>query len=72
MQAKMFPGRAAYQGVLTRGSMEPLLFTPMNLSVLLNLSSQTIESHRANLMQKLGLHRTTDIILYAVRKRIIS
>jgi two-component system, NarL family, response regulator NreC len=39
---------------------------------LLNLSPQTIESHRANLMQKLGLHNTADIILYAVRKRIIS
>ena len=38
----------------------------------LNLSPQTIESHRANLMQKLGLHSTADIILYAVRKRIIS
>jgi two-component system, NarL family, response regulator NreC len=39
---------------------------------LLNVSLQTIESHRANLMQKLGLHSTADIILYAVRKRIIS
>jgi DNA-binding NarL/FixJ family response regulator len=39
---------------------------------LLHLSLQTIESHRANLMQKLGLHSTADIILYAVRKRIIS
>jgi DNA-binding NarL/FixJ family response regulator len=39
---------------------------------LLNVSLQTVESHRANLMQKLGLHSTADIILYAVRKRIIS
>ena len=39
---------------------------------LLNVSLQTIESHRANLMQKLGLHSTAEIILYAVRKRIIS
>jgi len=39
---------------------------------LLNVSLQTIESHRANLMQKLGLHSTADIVLYAVRKRIIS
>jgi len=46
--------------------------TNKDVAVLLNLSPQTIESHRANLMQKLGLHSTADIILYAVRKRIIS
>ena len=38
----------------------------------LNVSLQTIESHRANLMQKLGLHSTADIILYAVRKRMLT
>src|SRR5881296_2524762 len=46
--------------------------TNKDVAVLLKLSPQTIESHRANLMQKLGLHSTADIILYAVRKRIIS
>ena len=46
--------------------------TNKDVASLLNLSPQTIESHRANLMQKLGLHSTADIILYAVRKRIIS
>jgi len=39
---------------------------------LMGLSPQTVESHRANLMQKLGLHSIADIIFYAVRKRIIS
>ena len=46
--------------------------TNKDVAGLLNLSPQTIESHRANLMQKLDLHSTADIILYAVRKRIIS
>jgi two-component system, NarL family, response regulator NreC len=46
--------------------------TNKDAASLLNVSLQTIESHRANLMQKLGLHSTADIILYAVRKRIIS
>ncbi len=46
--------------------------TNKDVAGLLNLSPQTIEGHRANLMQKLGLHSTADIILYAVRKRIIS
>jgi len=37
----------------------------------LNVSPYTIESHRNNLMQKLGLHNTAELVLYAVRKGII-
>ena len=37
----------------------------------LDISVRTVETHRANFMQKLGLHNTADIILYAVRKRLI-
>jgi len=39
---------------------------------LLGLSVTTIETHRNNLMQKLDLHSTAEIVLYAVRKRIIN
>lgn len=39
---------------------------------ILNLSPLTIETHRSNLMQKLGLHNTAEIVLYAVRKKVIS
>ncbi len=46
--------------------------TKKDSGCLLNLSHQTVETHRANIMQKLGQHSTADIILYAVRKRIIS
>lgn len=38
----------------------------------LNLSIGTVETHRTHIMQKLDLHSTADIILYAVRKKIIS
>jgi two-component system, NarL family, response regulator NreC len=38
----------------------------------LNLSPYTIETHRTNMMQKLNLHNTAEIVLYAVRKKIIS
>jgi DNA-binding NarL/FixJ family response regulator len=38
----------------------------------LNLSTHTVETHRMHLMQKLNLHSTAEIVLYAVRKRIIS
>jgi two-component system, NarL family, response regulator NreC len=41
-------------------------------AALLDLSLYTVETHRANLMQKLNLHNTAEIVLYAVRKKIIS
>lgn len=37
----------------------------------LDLGVSTVETHRANLMQKLNLHSTAEIVLYAVRKRLI-
>jgi len=40
-------------------------------ATILDLSPYTIETHRQNLMQKLGLHNTAEIVLYAVRKAII-
>jgi two-component system, NarL family, response regulator NreC len=39
---------------------------------LLDLGLSTVETHRANLMQKLNLHSTAEIVLYAVRKGLIS
>ena len=36
------------------------------------ISPTTVETHRGHILQKLGLHSTADLILYAVRKRIIS
>ena len=40
-------------------------------ATLLDLGLSTIETHRSNLMQKLNLHNTAEIVLYAVRKGII-
>ena len=42
------------------------------VAALLNLSVYTVETHRANLMQRLNLHSTAEIVLYAVRKKIIT
>ena len=39
---------------------------------LLNLSVYTVETHRANMMAKLKLRSVPELILYAVRKGIIS
>ena len=41
------------------------------VATLLELGVSTVETHRANLMQKLNLHNTAEIVLYAVRKGII-
>jgi two-component system response regulator NreC len=42
------------------------------VATILNLSTNTVETHRTRMMQKLDLHSAAEIVLYAVRKRIIS
>jgi two-component system response regulator NreC len=39
---------------------------------LLNLSLYTVETHRTHILRKLNLHSVPELILYAVRKGIIS
>jgi two-component system, NarL family, response regulator NreC len=46
--------------------------TNKEVAHLLDVSPYTVESHRTNLMQKLGIHNTAEIVLYAVRKRLVS
>ena len=43
-----------------------------DVATLLGLGVSTVETHRANLMQKLGLHNTAEIVLYAFRKGLIT
>jgi DNA-binding NarL/FixJ family response regulator len=42
-----------------------------DVAALLELSPYTVETHRTHIMQKLNLHNTAEIVLYAVRKKII-
>ena len=39
---------------------------------LLGLSVNTVSVHRANLMQALGIHRTADLVVYAIRKGLVT
>lgn len=39
---------------------------------ILNLSLYTVETHRGNIFQKLNLHSGAELILYAIRKGVIS
>lgn len=43
-----------------------------DVATLLNLSPYTVETHRTHIMQKLDLHSSVDMVVYAVKKRIIS
>lgn len=42
------------------------------IASLLSISVRTIQSHRANLMDKLGAHDRIELVKYAIRKGIIS
>lgn len=43
-----------------------------DVASLLNLSLYTVETHRSNIFQKLNLHSQAELILYAIRKGVIS
>jgi two-component system, NarL family, response regulator NreC len=43
-----------------------------DIAGMLNLSLHTVETHRTRILQKLDLHSTPELVLYAVRKGIVS
>jgi two-component system, NarL family, response regulator NreC len=43
-----------------------------DIANMLNLSPYTVDTHRANLMQKLNMHSIPELILYAMRKGVIT
>ena len=45
--------------------------TNKEVATLLDLGVSTVETHRMNLMKKLGLRNTAELVLYAVRKKIL-
>jgi DNA-binding NarL/FixJ family response regulator len=42
------------------------------IAALLGLSANTVSVHRANLMEALNIHRTAELVLYAVKKGLVS
>jgi DNA-binding CsgD family transcriptional regulator len=41
------------------------------IAVLLGISVKTVESHRARIMRKLGLHSIVELVRYAIRAGIV-
>ena len=46
--------------------------TNQDLAELLCLSRKTVETHRSNIMDKLDLHKVTDLVKYAIREGLVG
>jgi DNA-binding NarL/FixJ family response regulator len=46
--------------------------TNRQIALKLNISIKTVQSHRANLMEKLDLHDRTELVRYAIRRGLIK
>lgn len=46
--------------------------TTKEVAELLDISAATVETHRARILQKLDIHNTAELVLYAVRRGVIS
>jgi len=42
------------------------------IAVVLDLSANTIAVHRANIMNSLGIHKTAELVVYAIRAGLVS
>jgi DNA-binding NarL/FixJ family response regulator len=68
------PGKPA---VLTAREMEVLQHivagrANKEIAALLDLSVNTISVHRANIMERLGMHNTAELVVYAIRNGLVT
>jgi len=75
-QAEARAGKDSY-GELTEREREVLQLiaeghSNKNIAELLSVSVKTVETHRAHLLEKLGIDSTAELIRYAIRKRVIN
>ena len=46
--------------------------TMKEITTALNVSTRTVESHKYDLMEKLGLQTTAELIQYAIKRGVVS
>ena len=46
--------------------------TNKRISAVLHLSEKTIESHRANILRKLGMRDRVELVRYAIRRGLVE
>lgn len=69
--------RAQDKDVLTRRERQVVQLlaegkSTKEVATVLDLSVKTAETHRSNIMSKLGLHSVSELVLYAVRNNIVQ
>jgi DNA-binding NarL/FixJ family response regulator len=42
------------------------------ISILLGLSAKTVEVHKSTMMEKLGIHNKVQLVMYAVRHKLVA
>ncbi len=76
-QPAKLASRPAFAEPLTNRELEVLKlivqgYTNRQMADRLNLSVRTVESHRANLMDKLGLHTRVELVRYATENSLLA
>jgi two-component system, NarL family, response regulator NreC len=70
------PGKDPHEKLTLREKEVLLLIAQGNsnkeIAALLNISVNTVAVHRAHVMDTLGLHKTAELVLYAVKKGLIK
>ena len=77
MQRVREPSAHQYASELTAREREVLKLiaegnTNQEVAGLLCLSRKTVETHRSNIMDKLDLHKVTDLVKYAIREGLVG
>ena len=71
------PGLAPTTGKLTRRELEVLQLIAEGMSTkevaaTLGIAPRTAGTHRASLMGKLGIHKASDLVRFAIREGVIT
>ena len=70
-RSAIYPLVAALGLAASAAAQAPLTLTEA-IADLLCVSPATVETHRAHILQKLDVHNAAELVLYAVRRGVIS